>query len=285
MNRQLPHEDSRIAELLGDRATEGLDVNHSRELDLLMDQDPAIDSDALDVPAAALNVYWIREQIVPLPARLRSNVLEQYDQRLPAAPVQHVEPHAAAATDSQAAVADTRGAPLPASRRPLNYFGWQALGWYAAAASIVLAVFAWWPTADAQLSPADERRALLDQSNGTLQVAWAPSTHAGYDRVRGDVVWSNARQAGFMRLEGLPPNDKTKQQYQLWIVDPTRDKHPIDGGVFDVATAGGEVVIPIDAKLPVRRPAVFAITLESVGGVVVSDGPLLVTAIVPDDAG
>ena len=48
---------------------------------------------------------------------------------------------------------------------------------------------------------------------------------------------------------------------------------------FDVGP-GGEVVIPIDAKLRVGRPTAFAITLEKAGGVVVSDGPLLLVAAV-----
>ncbi len=60
-------------------------------------------------------------------------------------------------------------------------------------------------------------------------------------------------------------------------MDPGRDARPVDGGVFDI-TGEGEVIVPIDAKLPIGTPAVFAITLEQPGGVVVSDGPLLVIA-------
>ena len=60
-------------------------------------------------------------------------------------------------------------------------------------------------------------------------------------------------------------------------MDPDRDRHPVDGGVFDVS-GKGEVVIPIRAVLPVHGPSAFAITLEQPGGVVVSDGPLLVVA-------
>ena len=66
------------------------------------------------------------------------------------------------------------------------------------------------------------------------------------------------------------PNDPSQSQYQLWIFDGTREKHPVDGGVFDVNEAG-EVVIPIDPKLPVGQPTLFAITVERPGGVVVSD--------------
>jgi len=88
----------------------------------------------------------------------------------------------------------------------------------------------------------------------------------------GDVVWSDSMQEGYLRLSGLPKNNKATSTYQLWIVDETQDpKTPIDGGTFDV-TEDGEVVIPINAKLKARNPKAFAITMEKPGGVVVSKG-------------
>ena len=89
--------------------------------------------------------------------------------------------------------------------------------------------------------------------------------------IAGDVVWSDSMQRGYMRLRGLPMNDKSKQQYQLWIFDETQsNKTPIDGGVFDVSE-NGEVILPVNAKLKARKPYQFAITIEKPGGVVVSD--------------
>jgi anti-sigma-K factor RskA len=86
----------------------------------------------------------------------------------------------------------------------------------------------------------------------------------------GDIVWSDAKQTGYIRIKGLPKNDPGKEQYQLWIYDENQDpKTPIDGGVFD-ASSDGEIVIPIDAKIKVKNPKVFAITVEKPGGVVVS---------------
>ena len=76
-----------------------------------------------------------------------------------------------------------------------------------------------------------------------------------------------------MRFRGLAPNDSSESQYQLWIFDPTRadwEAKPVDGGVFDVPDTG-EVVVPIDAKLAVAETALFAITIEVPGGVVVSE--------------
>jgi hypothetical protein len=92
--------------------------------------------------------------------------------------------------------------------------------------------------------------------------------------ITGDVVWSDARQEGYLRFRGLPANDPKRYQYQLWIFDAGRDERfPVDGGVFDIArvTADGDVIVPIRAKLPVGRPGLFAVTRERPGGVVVSD--------------
>lgn len=88
----------------------------------------------------------------------------------------------------------------------------------------------------------------------------------------GEVLWSDSQQQGVMLLAGLPENDPSVSQYQLWIVDPTRDDvHPVDGGVFDIpATGSGPIAIPISAKLRITNPAAFVITMEQPGGVVVS---------------
>ena len=117
---------------------------------------------------------------------------------------------------------------------------------------------------------------------GTIAANWGFNTDAGdpaYANATGQVIWNAEEQTGYMKLAGLPVNDPNKFQYQLWIVDPSRDAEPIDGGVFDI-TAEGEVIIPIDAKLRSDSPAVFAITVEQPGGVVVSQGPLQVVAAV-----
>ncbi len=75
-----------------------------------------------------------------------------------------------------------------------------------------------------------------------------------------------------MRFVGLPKNDPSVEQYQLWILDPERDDEPVDGGVFDSDGSGknGEFFVLIDPKLNVVSPAAFAITIEKPGGVVVS---------------
>ena len=67
----------------------------------------------------------------------------------------------------------------------------------------------------------------------------------------------------------MPVNDPSVSQYQLWIFDEDQE-HPVDGGVFDVTTSG-EILIPIEAKLVVSKPTLFAVTIEKPGGVVVSN--------------
>lgn len=244
----------RLLDLLAARATEGLSDVDRAELDRLLQTRDDVDTDAFELTAAEIDLAWSRaaEDTEPMPEMLRRRVLVRAGARR------------------------SRGPLAPAF-----------LGWYAAAAILLLALWSPWnrgPERPATPPPApptlaELRESLIESSPDIVQVAWAPSEIESYTGVTGDVVWSDATQSGFMRLRGLPANDPSRAQYQLWIVDPSRDERPIDGGVFDVAaSAGGEVIVPIDAKLRVDRPAAFAITLEQPGGVVVSDGPLLVVA-------
>jgi hypothetical protein len=97
-----------------------------------------------------------------------------------------------------------------------------------------------------------------------------------YEPMNGEVVWSDTKQEGYMVLTDLPTNEPADKQYQLWIVDPTRDEAPVDGGVFDIPAGSPTAIIPIDAKLAVRKPQAFVITLEQPGGVVKSKQEIVV---------
>lgn len=122
------------------------------------------------------------------------------------------------------------------------------------------------------------RAALIAESTDLVRVAWTPTEDAAATGASGEVVWSTARQEGYMLFQGLAPNDPAKNRYQLWIFDPTRadwEAKPVDGGLFGVPDTG-VVVIPIDAKLAVGEPALFAVTVEVPGGVVVSERERLV---------
>jgi hypothetical protein len=146
------------------------------------------------------------------------------------------------------------------------------LPWLAAAACLALAVWAWLPNGAGSV---DRLVAQVSAQSDVERIAFKPGVPE-FSSTSGEVVWSTKAQRGYMRLKGVQVNDASKSQYQLWIIDPARDKRPVDGGVFDIVA--GEVVVPIDAKLKVA-PTGFAITREKPGGVVVSDGPLLMVAL------
>lgn len=149
------------------------------------------------------------------------------------------------------------------------------LGWLAAAACLAISVAAWWPAgAEAPMTVEARMAALVDESPDLTRWDWAAWGGEAYAKVAGEVVWSEAAQEGYMVLEGMPTNDPSAVQYQLWVVESSRGTPlqvpPVDGGVFDVR-ADGRVIIPIRCTLPATDVVAFAITIEEPGGVVVSD--------------
>jgi len=231
----------RLEELLADRALVGLSSAEERELEgLLAETGSALDSGP-ELAAAALDLA-LAPRDAELPAGLR--------ERLAAAGQEFV------ATQRLSRPAQARGV-SPARN-------WLALsGWLVAAAACVLALVM--AHARSAPDPAAQREQLLARAD-TLRIEWTATELA--PGASGDVAWSQALQQGVLRVEGLAANDPAREQYQFWIFDEAQE-HPIDGGVFDVAA--GEVLIPIDAKLRVQKPTLFAVTREKPGGVVVSD--------------
>jgi hypothetical protein len=140
-------------------------------------------------------------------------------------------------------------------------------GWAAAAVVLLVSIF----SRDGQVSPLapDQAEARLREVAPDL-VEHAFTGLGPYSDTSGKVIWSDQFQQGYMTLTGIPANDPAKEQYQLWIVDPTRDEAPVDGGVFDIPSNGSPVVVPISAKLALKKPQAFVITLEQPGGVVKS---------------
>ena len=156
----------------------------------------------------------------------------------------------------------------------------EIVAWLCMAASVAIALCVWIPgRSNPQTSMLVLRDNLIAKSRDLIRSKWESPTPAPQEF--GDVVWSSSAQEGYMTIRRLPVNDKSKEQYQLWIIDPTRDEKPVDGGVFDITNAT-ESIIPIRAKLQVDKPTLFAITIEKPGGVVVSDQkrlPLLAKVI------
>lgn len=148
------------------------------------------------------------------------------------------------------------------------------------AALFLLLLF--WLQPPAATDPFEQRQSLVASAADLVRYGWTRTEDPAAVAASGDVVWSAAKQEGYMRFEGLEINDPSSQQYQLWIFDKARaewEARPVDGGVFDVGAA--EVVIPIDPKLRVSEGVLFAVTLEVPGGVVVSERERLVLLAQP----
>jgi anti-sigma-K factor RskA len=267
--------EERLLDLLSKRAIFALDADEQRELEGLLEIFPEWrDDDTFSLTAAAVSLSALdtREE---MPLSLRNKILEDSNR------------YFAGETEEE-----TRTAPVlssvPRSGSNVIEFkpkrsNWNWLGWaVAAAASVALVVSIWLrpvpqgtdlvqvpPVFEAKTTMAQMRQEMMDSSADMIKGTWTGGMPEMKD-MGGDVVWSDAKQMGYMRLTGLPANDGTKETYQLWIFDETQDpKTPIDGGVFNV-NANGEVIIPINAKLKAKNPSMFAITMEKPGGVVVS---------------
>ena len=260
----------RLVELLVQQATEGgLTSKERAELSRLLREDSYSDAGEFDYTVAALQLAAVDDE--PMPEALRARLFQQADEfsRKPiTSPTQIGQRPAATSTNSTVA-------------------------WFAAAASVVVAIIGWWPRLAVDRQPeqvshvpapipkppaptlAEQRNALAAQPS-VITREWTATQDAAAAGVKGDIVWDPRTQRGYMRFQGLAANDSKLHQYQLWIFDATRgDKFPVDGGVFDIPNDGeanrNEVIVPIHARLPVGEAAMFAVTLEKAGGVVVSE--------------
>ena len=300
----------RLHDLLADRALVGLDPAEDAELEGLLAAYPDARhlGEQLELAAAAVAIAGVSEQgllrmpdalleriageaapeTVRQPAMFSTEQTVVYRAPAPVIPLRSVAPPAPA-------VAPARG---PAKVVTIA-------GWLAAAACLLLAVSAYWlrprtqvvtvnvpaapsatpapaPTTPPALTPAQERDSLLAQA-GTARLEWKKNAKDPASKAAsGDVVWNAAEQRGYMRFNGLAKNDKRANVYQLWIFDKQRDdKYPVDGGVFTVDDESGDVIVPIKARLPVTEVALFAVTVEKPGGVVVSKRERIVVTAKP----
>jgi len=247
-----------IVELLAGNALGDLDPTEARKLAEQLTEDEKQDSDELQRAVGVLQLAFASQNSMAMPSALRDKIASEAPKYLK---------RTILADPVQPMVSGTHATSI--SRR-------EKLAWLVTAASILVAIGLWASSKQSSLSPSvamspsQARAELLAQAGDRIEIAWAEGTSPFDVAVSGDVVWSNSLQKGFLRFVGMPINDPSLQQYQLWIIDPLRDDKPIDGGVFDI-TGEGEVIIPIDAKLAVIDPAAFAVTIEKPGGVVVSD--------------
>ncbi len=247
-----------IIDLLVLRATEGCSQEQQRRLQALLKENGVDDMPDFDLAAAAAaNAFGLKTapKDEEAPEKLKAKLLSDADQFFSPQPDVVVELK-------------------PAQTTQLKW-NW---GWATAAALAIMLLATNVVDLRSGTDYEAARRHLMTETTGTVVIPWATPEDPEYAQVSGDVVWNDARQEGYLLLSGMPVNDPSMAQYQLWVVDPDRDSNPVDGGVFDIPAGQSTVIVPIDAKLAVDNPVVFAITREKRGGVVVSKGPLLVVA-------
>jgi len=240
------NEKIRFDELSAGHAFGDLDLAEIAELDSLISQLGEVPDSALELLATTLDIQALGSPPEALPPHLVAR-LEKLAMELAApSPENLIQP---------AVPAWKKWAISPVT------------GWAAAAA-----VLTFFFTTDSQppaLAPAQAELRLRNQATDLMERKFAGI--GDFKQAAGHVIWSDQAQQGYMTLSGLPVNDPTKSQYQLWVVDPTRDADaPVDGGVFDIPSDGSTIVVPIAAKLLLSKPQAFVITLEQPGGVVKS---------------
>ncbi|MBI5434961.1 MAG: anti-sigma factor [Planctomycetes bacterium] len=262
----------RFEELRAARALGGLTAAECAEFTALLAEHAGIDLEADELAVAAVELTSVEQRLAPLPVALAKKLEADAQAHFAAKPGAASAP--SAPRSQKPSTAKPAAAPIPklssVPERRLRVMP----SLVAVAAGLLIALAGWWPRLmSSSPSPEAEREALLAQA-GVLRVPWSGTDFA--KGAEGDVVWDPNAQRGFMRIRGLAANDPTREQYQLWIFDETQ-KHPVDGGVFDVG-ADGELIVPIDAKLFVANPTLFAVTVEKPGGVVVSAQEKIVLA-------
>lgn len=288
----------RLHELLADRAVFGLTHEETAELEALLVHVPPAHRDDLDLLAADLARSFLPVEHEPLPAHLAAKVLRDAHEEVgpgkivsigatPPSPADG-HPPAASAPKVEPLRPEDETVPGTQAAEDASRRRWFLNMLTAIAAGVLVAVSLGRQMLPAPSpTPTERRKSLLaaaaDSGGGdVLRLDWTATADPAAKGASGDVVWSGTAQEGYMLFRGLAANVPTREQYQLWVFDADRDeRYPVDGGVFDVPAGAAEVVVPITARLPVKKATLFAITVERPGGVVVSDRkrlPLLAKA-------
>lgn len=267
----------RALDLLTSYATEGLDVAAASELRGLLGPASLSIAEEFELAAAAVDLA-LASPPAALPSSLRNKLELQADVFGVGATVSRAAGPAAVGSAKVDAPQPLLWRPEEAQNRRSRDLS--ALGWLAAAAALFLAATAYWPRQfpASPATPAPESAqtqfAALTADPETISLPWGEwsddQVKAAVSGVQGRVIWNERLQKGYMTFTGLRPNDPRLEQYQLWIIDSRGMGQRISGAVFN-ATPDGELIVPIDPRIPTKGAAAFAITIEEPGGTWVSD--------------
>jgi len=295
--------EARLAELLCDQALLGLAVQERSELEALQDLFETGDDPSLETAAATLHRAFVEsEGLEEMPAELGRDLTDQFRQEMLIAGPRRVAP----ARVLVLPVVDDAAVQRPANDKkmsrgeasPARHTAWPLAA--VACLAFVLGgltglnsprpraqrLEATGVAASVQVPRPDlavQRQALIEDAGDVVRIEWKATDDSAATGAGGDVVWSPSKQRGFMRFKGLKRNDANEARYQLWIFDQKRDdRYPVDGGLFDIDSETGDMIIPIEAKLPVLDPSLFAVTVEHPKGVVVSNRERIVLTAAVD---
>lgn len=279
-DRNKPVDD--VRELLAGYALADLDAAERTALAHVAGDVDGRDVQELEALVGGLTAHFAQADSEGLPADVRRSLeaaAERWQRERPGAgPRLHVE----SAGD---AYSGTSVSSAPPSAPGSNASWWAWSGWAVAAVLgglLLMRPAPPLPEAATPPSVAELRAALVAQQH--LELGWSATEDPAGENATGDLIWSAQTQAGVMRFRGLEPNDPNQIRYQLWIFDATRDdRYPVDGGLFDVPPGVDEVLVPIDARLRIGQPVLFAVTIEPPQGVVVSDRDRIVVVAQPSE--
>ena len=283
MNTHLPNlppdQQELLNELLADRALQGLDPAQEAQLAELFRRAGIEDDDSFDLAAAAAMLASIGPvESAPASVYTRAGQAAESFSREMVNSRNMVGAPALRITEPDYV-------PVPPRRISSAW-----LGWMAAAACLAFAALGWiqiFANRQNALTPAPSLVSLRDklsQTPDSRRLTWKDWDNPEIKGVTGEVVWNEREQRGYMTFRGLPANDPTKEQFQLWIVDARGLAQRVSGGIFnsnglnsgwqgEVRTeeAGGELIVEISPRIHVGEPALFAVTIEGPGGTWVSD--------------
>ncbi|MBL0926937.1 MAG: hypothetical protein IBJ11_04690 [Phycisphaerales bacterium] len=260
----------RLLDLLADRAATGLNGPDEAEMWALLEQHPDLSVESFDRAAAAAAEALRPVNDPPLPAALRARL-----ERGAAAWGAMTLPEPKPAVVGRIGPGSGAASALAPSRRPA-ILPWTIAACAALAAGILL-IRPPQPATPGGLSVqpvslVEQRRKMMDRPDAIV-VPWSIGKPDALceTAATGDVVWCSKEQRGFMRFKGLKVNDPREVQYQLWIFCTNQEERfPVNGGIFDIDAATGEVLVEIRPSIHVVNPTLFAITVEKPGGVWVS---------------